>query len=498
MKENKLFYGDNLDVMRKYIGDETIDLCYIDPPFNSSRNYNQIYNNVGKDDTAQAQAFVDTWTWNDIAEDSFRDIHNNPLCPLKVVHLLDGLMAVIGRGSLLAYLVSITQRVAEIRRVLKPTGSFYLHCDPTASHYLKLVLDCVFCEKSGDFVNEIVWCYETGGRSNNFFPRKHDVIFFYTKDAKNFTFNDADIRLARDTSTMHEPVLTDEEGRQYQRNIKNGKEYRYYLTHGVLPNDYWIDIQALNPAAKERLGYPTQKPEALLERIIKASSNEGNTVLDAYCGCGTTVAVAQRLKRKWIGIDITYQSISLILKRLEDTYGREVLDNAELNGIPRDMESAAALAQKEDDRTRKEFEKWVVLTYSNNQARINEQKGSDKGIDGMAFIAGADAGTQKVLFSVKSGKVSVSHVRDLRGTVEREGAAGGILITLSPPTKDMIAEAASAGNMENAAVSRKIHKIKIVTVGELLDGERMTLPLAYEVLKKAQRERGKNKDLDFE
>jgi site-specific DNA-methyltransferase (adenine-specific) len=265
---------------------------------------------------------------------------------------------------------------------------------------------------------------------------------------------------------------------------------------GVSLEDWW-NVDIINQSSRERLGYPTQKPEALLERIIRASSNEGDTVLDAYCGCGTTVAVAQKFKRKWIGIDITYQSISLILKRLEDTYGSDIIGGVELNGIPRDMASVAALAQKEDDRTRKEFEKWAVLTYSDNRAIINEKKGSDKGIDGVAFIADTGGNPQKVLFSVKSGKAGVSHVRDLRGTVEREGAAGGILITLNPPTRDMTAEAASAGDMENIAVSRKTPKIKIVAVGELLDGERMTLPLAYEVLKKAQRDRGKNKDLDF-
>jgi hypothetical protein len=184
---------------------------------------------------------------------------------------------------------------------------------------------------------------------------------------------------------MHEPVLEDEFGHKYQRNVKNGKEYRYYLDKGVLPNDWWIDIQALNPSAKERLGYPTQKPEALLERIIKASSNENDIVLDAYCGCGTTVAVCQKLDRQWIGIDITYQSISLILKRLEDSFPG-VLKTIKLHGIPKDIESAIALANKTDDRTRKEFEKWAILTYTNNKAVINTKKGADKGIDGIVYF----------------------------------------------------------------------------------------------------------------
>ncbi|MFM6022937.1 MAG: DNA-methyltransferase, partial [Dolichospermum sp.] len=353
---NQLYYGDNLEVLRRYIKDDSVDLCYIDPPFNSQRNYNQIYNNIGAEDKAQTQAFIDTWEWDDHAIHGINEILINyhGLFTQQCIALITGLSNVLGKGSLLAYLVSMTLRITEIHRVLKPTGSFYLHCDPTASHYLKLILDAVFCSQRGNYINEIIWCYETGGRSNNFYPRKHDTIFYYCKSS-NRLFNDNLVRLKRDTSTMHEPVLKDEFGHKYQRNVKNGKEYRYYLDKGVLPNDWWIDIQSLNPSAKERLGYPTQKPEALLERIIKASSNENDIILDAYSGCGTTVAVCQKLNRQWIGIDITYQSISLILKRLEDSFPG-VLKTIKLHGIPKDIESARALANKTDDRTRKEFE----------------------------------------------------------------------------------------------------------------------------------------------
>jgi len=499
--KNQIYYGDNLDVLRNHLASDSVDLCYIDPPFNSKRNYNQIYNNIGTEDKAQAQAFIDTWTWDSMAEHGLREIIANKNCVLSAqsIKLMIGLEQILGKGSLLAYLVSMTLRIAEIRRVLKPTGSFYLHCDPTASHYLKLVCDGVFCSSGGDFRNEIIWCYSTGGRAKEFYPKKHDVIFWYIK-SKNYLFNYDAIALERDTTTMHEPILHDDEGRSYQRNIKNGKEYKYYLDKGVLPNDWWIDIQAINPSAKERLGYPTQKPEALLERIIKACSNEGDVVLDAYCGCGTTIAVAHRLGRKWIGIDITYQSISLILKRLEHSFIKDFTDNVvdknianpleqlEINGVPKDMDSAIALANKQDDRTHKEFEKWLVLSYSNNRATINEKKGGDAGIDGIAFLDDVDSDNKhtvkQVLFSVKSNKtLSPSVIRDLYGTVERENAAVGILLTLYP-MENLVKESKKYGEVKLA--NNFYSKIQVVCVEEMLNGERLQLPNVIDVLKKAE------------
>lgn len=366
--ENFLYYGDNLEVMRKYIKDETIDLCYIDPPFNSKRNYNQIYNNIGVD-KAQAQAFMDTWTWDEAAEIAFTEITTvgGSIYAYQTVELILGLSKVLGKGNLLAYLVNMAERIQEIYRVLKPTGSFYLHCDPTASHYLKLIMDSIFCSRGGDIRNEIIWCYRGAGYPKKDFGKRHDVIFRYSK-SKEFTFN---------LDAVREPYAetTIERFNHYIGNVRDGINFGEQQLNplGKQPDDWW-EIQPIAPSAKERLGYPTQKPEALLERIIKASSNEGGIVLDAFCGCGTTVAVAQRLKRKWIGIDITYQSISLILKRIEDAYGKTILDKIEINGIPRDMDAAKALAHKKDDRVRKEFEKWSILTYSDNKAIINEKK----------------------------------------------------------------------------------------------------------------------------
>jgi site-specific DNA-methyltransferase (adenine-specific) len=487
MKNNKneLYYGDNLEILRRKIKDNSIDLCYIDPPFNSKRTYNQIYLNKGEEDKAQAQAFIDTWEWNDRANEGFEQITENykGVFTAQSIDLILGLEKVLKRDSLLAYLVSMTLRITEIQRVLKPTGSFYLHCDPTASHYLKLVLDSIFCPTGGDFRNEIIWCYQRWTGATDKFQRMHDVIFFYTKQKDGYVFNvqqepysEKSLHKARRTSIAEKGRVVSQ---SYTDDTSRQKSMR----------DVW-EISYINSQAKERLGYPTQKPEALLERIIKASSNKGDIVLDAFCGCGTSVAVAERLKRKWIGIDITYQSISVILRRLEDSFGKDISNNICLDGIPKDMESARALANNKDDRLRKEFEKWAVLTYTNNRAIINEKKGADKGIDGIAFIGEGKDEYKKILFSVKSGEqIKSGDIRDLKGTMQREGAVMGIFLTLEPPTKPMITESKSAGLYTDKIIGRKYPVMDIVTIEEMLiNGKRFNVPTSHsiEVLKRAQ------------
>jgi len=494
---NHLYYGDNLEVLRKYIHDESIDLCYIDPPFNSKRNYNQIYNNVGKEDAAQAQAFVDTWTWDELAIKGLKEIVGNErgLLSSQTINLVLGLEKVIGMGSLLAYLISITLRVVEIHRVLKSTGSFYLHCDPTSSHYLKLVLDSVFCSQGGDFKNEIIWCYSHGGKSKRHFGRKHDVIFYYSKTTKyKFNPDRIKIQMRSGKESFGGKLEVDEDGRQYRlvygtKNSKGEtKYYKYYLDEGKIPEDWWTDINSLQASSSERLGYPTQKPESLLERIIQAGSDEGDIILDAYCGCGTTVAVAQKLNRKWIGIDITYQSISLILKRLEDAHGSDVLKAVNLAGIPKDMRSAEELANKNDDRTRKEFEKWAVLTYSKNRAAINQKKGADQGVDGWGFFPIDDKLFGRIVFQVKSGKVGAKDIRDLLGTITREKAELGIFITLKTPTKDMLKEAKSYGLYHFDLMQQDVPKVQIVTIQEILEKNIcLNMPLVAGVLKTSPR-----------
>ncbi len=489
---NKLFYGDNLEVLRRYIKDESVDLCYIDTPFNSKRNYNQIYNNIGQEDKAQAQAFIDTWTWDDRANQGLLEIQENYLGHFtsQSIDLINGLIPVLKKGPLLAYLVGMTLRIAEIHRVLKPTGSFYLHCDPTASHYLKLVLDAIFCSQGGEFQNEIIWCYTIGGKSKKRFAKKHDVILFFTKSNKDIhTFNQKGASIPRKPNS-HMKVGIDEDGREYQekKDKKTGKVYRYYLDEGKIAEDYWTDIETLNREDRERLGYPTQKPEALLERIIKASSNEHDVILDAFCGCGTATIVAQKLNRNWMGIDITYQSIGVILKRLEDSFGADVLQTIELNGIPKDVESAKLLSLKKDDRTRKEFEKWAVLTYSNNRAIINDKKGKDQGIDGIAYFQGEKT-QEKIILQVKSGKVGAKDIRDLQGVLTLENAAIGIFITLQNPTKDMITTAKSAGIYQHKMYGQTVDKIQIVTIQEMLEQQkRLDIKLSFEVLKSAEKQ----------
>ena len=537
---NQLYYGDNLEVLRRYIKDESVDLCYIDPPFNSKRNYNQIYNNIGAEDKAQAQAFIDTWEWDDHAIHGINEILINyhGLFTQQCIALITGLSNVLGKGSLLAYLVSMTLRITEIHRVLKPTGSFYLHCDPTASHYLKLILDAVFCSNKGIYQSEIVWkrttAHGNAKQGSKKFEINFDIIFLYSK-TNQYTFN-----------TIYRPFQEDQLEQQYNKVDQNGRRYRLvtptaakgggdtsYEFHGVKPPkgrfwayskenmekfyednklyfsnsgqpyikyylderpgvavmSFWDDIKPMSPTSKERLGYPTQKPESLLERIIKASSKENDIVLDAYCGCGTTVAVCQKLDRQWIGIDITYQSISLILKRLEDSFPG-VLKTIKLHGIPKDIESARALANKTDDRTRKEFEKWAILTYTNNKAVINAKKGADKGIDGIVYFQGDKNDPEKIIFQVKSGKVKSGDIRDLLGTMTIESASLAIFITLEEPTKDMLKTAKSAGFYQSKYMSHSCDKIQIVTIKEIIeDQQRLNIRLSYEVLKSAEKQK---------
>jgi DNA modification methylase len=536
---NKLYYGDNLDILRKFIKDDSVDLCYIDPPFNSKRNYNQIYNNVGTEDRAQAQAFMDTWSWDDHAIECRDDVlaNRNQVQTAQSIALITSFEKVLGKGSLYAYLVSMAVRIAEIRRVLKPTGSFYLHCDDVADSYLRLISDSLFCPGGGEFKNEIVW---ERTNAHNFrskgWARSNDRILFYTKSA-DFTFNPQYTDYGPEQMKRFKK---DSAGRWYKAEnltFSSANKTRQFEFRGTKPpanrswgasleqleawyqegkillkqdgtprldglkiyldettgkpvGTNWTDIERIGNTSAERLGYPTQKPEALLERIIKASSNKGETILDAFCGCGTTLAVAEKLKRNWIGIDITYQSVSLILKRLKDTHGQEAIDNVELHGVPRDIEAVDALIHKKDDRVRKEFEKWAILTYSDNRAIINEKKGADKGIDGVAYTRKSKEDVLPVIISVKSGNIGRKEVGELRGTIERENAACGILITRNEPTKPMILEAKEAGQFK-PEYHTAFDRLQIVTVQEILDGKRMNLPLMEEVTKKAKRITGK-------
>lgn len=495
--KRQLFYGDNLDVLRKNkIKDETIDLCYIDPPFNSKRNYFQIYNNLGKEDLAQAQAFIDTWSWSSSytmkAYDDLKKGYEGKFTT-KTIDLIDGLHRVLGEGSLLAYLVNMTVRIVEIHRVLKPTGSFYLHCDPTASHYLKIILDTIFCGQGGIFLNEIIWCYRGGGSPKRDFGRRHDVIFRYAK-SDQYYFNSEAIRIPYQAEGINR---TDDA--MWGKHKGTNKVYRPHPS-GKIPEDWWL-INTLNANDPERLGYPTQKPEALLERIIQASSKEGDTILDAFCGCGTTIAVAEKFNRNWIGIDITYQSIGVVLRRLKKSYGKKIEKEIIFDGVPKDIESAIDLANKKDDRVRKEFEKWAILTYTDNHGIINDKKGADKGIDGVAYFTTSKDKKEKIIFQVKSGNVNRSTISTLRGDMVREKAAIAILITLQEPTKPMKDEAATDGLFVHPLfTNKKYNKIQIVTIKEIIEkNKKLEIGLSINTLKDAKTQsKDKQLSLDIE
>ena len=325
VERNRLFCGDNLEILRHHVADRSVDLCYIDPPFHSRRNYRT---------RQQPRAFTDTWTWDEAAQTGFDAVRRQSS---KLARLIEGLEPVIGQSSLLAYLVSVAQRLSEIDRVLRPTGNLFLHCDPTASHYLKLLLDAVFCEPGSGFRNEIVWCYSHGGRSRKWFGRKHDIIFFYAKSDSSY-FDPRAVRTAMRSgaSSFGGRLLTGDDGRQYRlvygtRNSHGvTRYYKYYLDEGKLPEDWWADINSLQASAAERTGYPTQKPEALLDRIVAACSRPGDVVLDAYCGSGTALVVAQRSGRAWVGIDLAPQAVALTLDRLKAAFGDEVLERIEV------------------------------------------------------------------------------------------------------------------------------------------------------------------------
>lgn len=496
-----LYYGDNLEILRNKIDDESVDLCYIDPPFNSNRNYFQIYNNIGGEvDKAQAQAFVDTWQWDPSSESAYEQIITNfeGRFTRQAIELIKGMELVLQKKNpMFAYIVSMTTRLTEIFRVLKPSGAFYLHCDSTASHYLKLVLDSIFCSQGGDFRNEIIWHYGQRLMHNKYkFNKKHDNILFYSKSRKHVLnpvttpWTKEDIVQAR-----LRKIQIDEDGREYiwdNRSVSKGYEPKKQYIEDIIEkgkaiDDVW-DIPMIVSTSRERMGYPTQKPEALLERIITASSNEGDLVLDAYCGCGTTVAVAQRLKRNWIGIDITFHSISLILKRMADSFGENVIDQMVVDGIPKDVDSAKALATREDDRTRKEFEKWAVLTYTNNRGVINTKKGADKGIDGIVYFASSQNTTERMIIQVKSGGANRGTIATLRGDMEREKAQLATLITLDEPTRAMKDEAINSGFYHHPIMGRDYERIQIVTVQDLIEKKkRLELPLSFDVIKSAQK-----------
>ena len=465
MNTNQLYYGDNLDILRVHIPDESVDLIYIDPPFNSNQAYNVIFSERdGSSSQAQIQAFEDTWHWVETTEQAYHELVGT--APHLLVETIKSFRGILGENNLMAYLVMMALRLVELHRVLKPTGSFYLHCDPTASHYLKIILDQIFGVEN--FRNEMVWSYRRWPAKQKNFQKMHDIILFYSKEKQENTFNVI-------YETLSAGTLKRWKGKKskvsFEGEIRLVTQMTNVESQGRPADDVW-SIPVINSQAKERLGYPTQKPEALLERIIKASSNEGDVVLDTFCGCGTAIAVAQRLNRRWIGVDITHLAIALLKYRLDDAFGDDV--KYEVIGEPKDSESAKALAIQD----RYQFQ-WWALSLIRARPYQGKKKGADEGVDGMIYYQDVDPDnpkktlTQKIVVQVKSGKVSVRDIRELKSVVETQDAVIGVFITLNPPTQPMVKEAATAGRFQWLHVTHTTYpKIQIRTIEELLAGQR--------------------------
>ena len=513
---NKLYFGDNLDILRENVADESVDLIYLDPPFNSNATYNVLFRErSGEDSAAQITAFEDTWKWSIESEYAYQDVITDG--PEKLGDLLQSMRGFLGQNDMMAYLTMMAQRMAELHRVLKPTGSVYLHCDPTASHYLKLMMDAVFGNEN--YKNEIVWKRSSAHNDSGTCGRTHDIIFLYTKDRLRLTWNNQyqeydpsyieshyrrkteDGRIYRTdnltatslsgggyeyewngvTRIWRSPRETMErlhnEGRiHYTRN--GVAEYIRYLDEmpGVPLQDLWTDLPPINSQAKERLGFQTQKPEALLERIINASSNEGDVILDPFCGCGTAIAVAERLKRRWIGIDITHLAISLMKSRLRDTFNSDLSDY-DVVGVPQDVESARALAVESEHDGRYQFEYWALGLVEARPANKG-RRGADSGIDGYVNFFDDNSGKAKrIIVQVKSGNVQRDMIATLKGDMARENAEIGLFITLNQPTRPMIQEAVSAGiYTPEHYPDHRYPRVQILTIEDLLSGAQAEYP----------------------
>jgi DNA modification methylase len=394
----------------------------------------------------------------------------------------------LGGSDMLAYLAMMAPRLLELRRVLKPTGSIYLHCDPTASHYLKLLMDATFGVMN--FRNEIIWHKNSGGIGRTAYSKRHDTILFYSK-SEGYYYDGKAIGELReqDKGTFGGYFGVDANGREYREVRKKGKVYKYYMDEPRNPEDVWEVSQIPERDKTERLGYPTQKPEALLERIIKASSNEGDLVLDPFCGCGTTIAVAQRLNRRWIGIDITHLAVTLIKHRLRDAFGDQV--SYKVIGEPVSLPDAETLAKQDPYQ----FQWWALGLVGARP--VEQKKGADKGIDGRLYFhdEGEGGKTKQVVLSVKAGHTGVAHIRDLRGVIERENAEIGVLITMEEPTQPMRTEAANAGFYHSPGWNKNYPKLQILSVSDLLAGRGIDMPpLQYvnKTFKKAPRAKGKS------
>jgi adenine specific DNA methylase Mod len=527
-EKNKLYYGDNLEVFQRYVKEQSVDLVYLDPPFNSRQDYNVLFaEKDGSQSSSQIHAFEDTWEWNIEAERTLREIIEKGG---RVADALRSFRTFLGGSDMMAYLAMMAPRLVELRRVLKETGSIYLHCDPAASHYLKILMDAVFGPQF--FRNEMIWKRTTAHSDGKRAGRIHDVILFYSasdaltwnkvyqpyetdyvekyyryKDEDGNRWASGDVAAAGPgPARYYNGVLRNPPPGSHWRfsqekideHVKTGRIYftengfpriKRYLNDmkGTVLQDIWADkdVQPVVSWSDEGLGYPTQKPEALLERILNASSNEGDLVLDPFCGCGTTVQVAQHLNRRWIGIDITHLAIGLIKKRLSDSFGQEIKSTYDVIGEPTDYAGAAHLAAE----NKYQFQWWALGQVGARPA--DQIKGADRGIDGRLYFHDDRSGDSKqIIFSVKAGGVSVSQIRDLVGVLDREKAQIGVFLCFEEPTKPMLREAAEAG-LYRSTDGTTYPRMQILTVEEILKGKQPEYPLFRRdaTFKKAPRSR---------
>lgn len=570
--KNRMYYGDNLEILRnrEYFPNECVDLIYLDPPFNSNRNYNVLFKaESGADSEAQITAFEDTWHWSESALATYFDLVQQS--PAQVASAMTALMDLIGHNQMMAYLVMMAARLVELERVLKPTGSLYLHCDPTASHYLKILLDAIFGTEN--YRNHITWKRTSAHSSAKKWGPISDNILFYTK-SNDFVWNR--VYQPYDQAYLDEYYRNEDERGLYQvvdltgsgtrqgdsgrpwrgvdptesgrhwaipsssleaaypdRNLSElsvqerldllddaglvhwptrGEKPRHkrYLDEGegVLIQDIISDIRPLGARAKERLSYPTQKPEALLERIILASSNEGDIVFDPFCGCGTTIAAAHKRNRRWIGIDITHLSIALQKYRLQNQFELVSGSDYDVIGEPVTVDAARALAHDPDNEGRYQFEWWALSLIGakptdGKSGSRKGKKGADKGIDGVINFFEEDEKGKPIaaaaVVQVKSGKVTARDIRDLKGVVERENAAIGVFITLENPTQAMVKEALAANYYESPGrQGKRYRKIQILTIGDLLEGTGVDMPGQYTDIKRANFHKSDNVNSDGE
>lgn len=468
---NKLYFGDCLDVLKKLYNEHPagfIDLIYIDPPFNSKRNYNILFESADlKDVKAQKEAFADTWS-NITYKDTLQEIKEIDLDLFSFLQSLDTIRI---PKSAVSYLTTMAIRIYYMQKVLKDSGSFYLHCDPTMSHYLKILCDLIFGHQH--IRNEIIWHYRKWPSGNRQFQRNHDCILFYSKtETDDRTFEKVDL-MDRTESTLkrfgNQKIVSgyDDDGNRVPSQMEDEESI------GVPRDDVW-DMGRVPPIKQI---FPTQKPEALLSRIIRASSKKDDLVADLFCGCGTTITVSQNLRRKWIGVDISHLAIGLIERRLRNEHGKKIIGTYDVDGMPKDVASAKQLAERTLGG-RLKFEEWIIETKLGG-IHISH-KGSSGSWDGhltFDFAVGGQKNKEVVLIEVKSGGTGVRDMRNFTESVNKQKAAIGVFVAFKDHiTKDMAIVAKEEGFYKQELFRTMYDKIQILSVEDILEGNTIHMP----------------------